>query len=46
MMFQEYVGYAEWALFKEPEPLVSDELRTQMVDADMLMGTQRRRSVL
>ena len=34
MMFQAYVEYAEWAFFKEPEPTVSDELRTQMVDAD------------
>ena len=33
MMFQAYVGYAEWALFKGPEPQVSEEERIRGVDS-------------
>ena len=33
MTFKAYVGYAEWALFKEPEPQVSEEDRIRMVDS-------------
>ena len=33
MMFKAYVGYAEWELFKEPEPKVSDADRASMVDS-------------
>ena len=33
MMFKAYVGYAEWALFKELEPQVSEEDRINMVDS-------------
>ena len=32
-MFKAYVGYAEWALFKEPEPEVSEADRINMVDS-------------
>ena len=33
MMFKAYVGYAEWALFKETEPEVSEADRINMVDS-------------
>ena len=33
MMFKAYVGYAEWELFKTPEPMVSEEDQTRMVDS-------------
>ena len=32
-MFKAYMGYAEWALFKEPEPQVSEADRINMVDS-------------
>ncbi len=33
MMFKAYVGYAEWALFKEREPSVSEEERIRLLDS-------------
>ena len=32
-MFQAYMGYAEWALFKGPEPQVSEEERIRGLDS-------------
>ena len=32
-MFKAYVGYAEWALFKEPEPQVSEADRISGLDS-------------
>ena len=34
MMFKAYVGYAEWELFKEAEPRVTEEQRILMLEPD------------
>ena len=34
MMFKAYVGYAEWELFRETEPRVTQEQRDSMVESD------------
>ena len=34
MMFKAYVGYAEWELFRESEPRVTQEQKDSMVESD------------
>ncbi len=34
MMFKAYVGYAEWGLFKEEEPKVSEQARLDGLDSN------------
>ena len=36
MMFKAYVGYAEWGLFKEEEPKVSEQDRLDGLDQRLL----------